>query len=395
MAIGDLKFSTRLIITFGVVMLLVAALLGIGVTHLNNLRREAQAVAGQQREDTAGLRAAVDATGNTSLAMYGLGAAALLVSIAAVVGLSRSVVEPLGEAIHIAEIVASGDLSQDFETERGGEFGRLLEALGTMEDTLTDLVGRIKTSTDLIADASKDIAAGNHDLSLRTEEQASSLEQTTASMAELTSTVRQNAERAQQASRMAMAASEVAARGGAVVGDVVQTMDAISASSRKVVDIIGVIEGIAFQTNILALNAAVEAARAGEQGRGFAVVAGEVRNLAQRSSAAAHEIRNLIGDSANQVDSGAKLVGEAGRTMQEIVDSVGRVAGLLGDISDASARQREGIEHVNQAVAHMDNATKQNAALVEQASAAATALSEQAGQLMAVVGEFKLDADEA
>ncbi len=395
MSIGDWKFGTRIALSFGVVLLLLAAALGVGISSINKLRREAQVVTATQQADAAGLRAAVNDSNNAPLLMVGLGAAALLVSAITAVGLTRSVVEPLGEALVIAETVASGDLSQDFETERGGEFGRLLEVLGNMEDTLTDLVGRIKTSSDLIAEASQDIAAGNQDLSQRTQAQATSLVQTTARMAELTTTVRQNAERAQAASRMAVSASEVAARGGDVVGQVVHTMDAISASSRKVVDIIGVIEGIAFQTNILALNAAVEAARAGEQGRGFAVVAGEVRNLAQRSSAAAHEVRDLIGASAAQVDGGAKLVSEAGRTMQDIVESVGRVAGLLSEISTASAQQREGIEQVNQAVAHMDTATQQNAALVEQAATAAGALTEQAGQLMAVVGEFKLDDDGA
>jgi methyl-accepting chemotaxis protein len=395
MSIGDWKFGTRIALSFGVVLLLLAAALGVGISSINKLRREAQVVTATQQADAANLRAAVNDSNNAPLLMVGLGAAALLVSAITAVGLTRSVVEPLGEALVIAETVASGDLSQDFETERGGEFGRLLEVLGNMEDTLTDLVGRIKTSSDLIAEASQDIAAGNQDLSQRTQAQATSLVQTTARMAELTTTVRQNAERAQAASRMAVSASEVAARGGDVVGQVVHTMDAISASSRKVVDIIGVIEGIAFQTNILALNAAVEAARAGEQGRGFAVVAGEVRNLAQRSSAAAHEVRDLIGASAAQVDGGAKLVSEAGRTMQDIVESVGRVAGLLSEISTASAQQREGIEQVNQAVAHMDTATQQNAALVEQAATAAGALTEQAGQLMAVVGEFKLDDDGA
>jgi len=394
MTFGDWKFGTRIALSFGVVLLLLAALLGVGINSINKLRREAHPVTAQQ-QDAPGLRAAVDDTRNAPLLMVGLGAAALLVSAIAAVGLTRSVVEPLGEALLIAETVASGDLSKDFETARGGEFGRLLDVLGNMEDTLTDLVGRIKTSSDRIAEASQDIAAGNQDLSQRTQAQASSLVQTSARMAELTTTVRQNADRAQAASQMAVTASDVAARGGEVVGQVVHTMDAISASSRKVVDIIGVIEGIAFQTNILALNAAVEAARAGEQGRGFAVVAGEVRNLAQRSSAAAHEIRDLIGDSAAQVDGGAKLVSEAGRTMQDIVNSVGRVAALLTDISTASAQQREGIEQVNQAVAHMDSATQQNAALVEQASTAVGALSEQAGQLKAVVAEFKLDDDPA
>ncbi|MDB5892800.1 MAG: hypothetical protein JWQ88_331 [Rhodoferax sp.] len=328
---------------------------------------------------------------NLRLTMLGLGAVALLACIGFVYGLVRSIVRPLDEAIYIAETVAAGDLSQDFATERGGEFGRLLAALGTMEDTLTDVVGRIKTSTDTITVASKDIAAGNSNLSQRTEEQAHSLEQTASSMEQLTATVKQTADRARSASGLAVNASGVAERGGVVVGEVVATMTAISASSRRIVDIIEVIEGIAFQTNILALNAAVEAARAGEQGRGFAVVASEVRSLAQRSADAAKEIKSLIGDSVQQVENGSALVGQAGRTMQEIVQSVQSVTAMLGEISDATAQQSQGIEHVNQAVVQMESATQQNAALVEQAASAATALSLQTHELQTVVDEFKLD----
>ena len=320
----------------------------------------------------------------------GLGLLALVAGVASAYLLRRSIADPLAEALLIAETVASGDLSQDFETERGGDFGRLLSSMGEMEDTLTDLVSRIKDSTDSITVASREIAVGNSDLSQRTEQQAASLEETASSMEELTATVRQNAERAKEASTLASNASQIAERGGAVVGQVVQTMDAISASSKKVVDIIGVIEGIAFQTNILALNAAVEAARAGEQGRGFAVVASEVRGLAQRSAEAAKEIKSLIGASVEQVDGGSRLVGEAGETMGEIVQAVQRVTGILGEISVASAHQSAGIEHINQAVAQMDSSTQQNAALVEQAAAAAASLSTQTAQLQAAVGEFKL-----
>jgi len=323
--------------------------------------------------------------------MIVLGAVALIACVVFVYGLVRSIVRPLDEAIHIAETVAAGDLSQEFVTERGGEFGRLLAALGTMEDTLTDVVGRIKESTDTITVASKDIAAGNTNLSQRTEEQAHSLEQTASSMEQLTATVKQTAERARSASSLAVNASGVAERGGAVVGDVVSTMTAISASSKRIVDIIEVIEGIAFQTNILALNAAVEAARAGEQGRGFAVVAAEVRSLAQRSAEAAKEIKSLIGDSVHQVESGSALVEQAGRTMHEIVESVQSVTAMLGEISDATAQQSAGIEHVNQAVVQMESATQQNAALVEQAASASNALAVQTNQLQTVVDEFKLD----
>jgi methyl-accepting chemotaxis protein/methyl-accepting chemotaxis protein-2 (aspartate sensor receptor) len=304
--------------------------------------------------------------------------------------LTRSIVAPIGEALLIAETVASGDLSKDFETERGGDFGRLLRGMGDMEDTLTELVTRIKASTDSIAVASRQIAAGNEDLSSRTEQQASSLEQTAASMEELTSTVKQNADNARQANQLAVSASEVAVKGGSVVSQVVGTMGSINASSKKIVDIIGVIDGIAFQTNILALNAAVEAARAGEQGKGFAVVASEVRSLAQRSASAAKEIKTLIGDSVEKVEEGSKQVAEAGRTMDEIVGSVRRVTDIMGEITAASQEQTSGIEQINQAITQMDQVTQQNAALVEEASAAAQSLQEQAGSLSEVVGVFRL-----
>jgi methyl-accepting chemotaxis protein len=358
---------------------------------LDALQAEVRDLTTLQRRRVDQRAAEVDGTiASTRMWMLGLGLVTLAAGAGLAYVLTRSVADPLAEALLIAETVASGDLSQDFETERGGDFGRLLSSMGEMEDTLTDLVTRIKESTDSITVASKQIAAGNSDLSQRTEQQASSLEETAASMEELTATVKQNADRARSASGLAANASEIAERGGEVVGNVVATMNAISTSSRKIVDIIGTIEGIAFQTNILALNAAVEAARAGEQGRGFAVVAGEVRSLAQRSAEAAKEIKELIGDSVTQVESGATLVGKAGETMHEIVEAVKRVNGILGEISLASAQQSEGIEQVNVAVAHMDTATQQNAALVEEASAAATALSAQAQQLQLAVGEFKL-----
>ncbi|WP_019656710.1 methyl-accepting chemotaxis protein [Variovorax atrisoli] len=339
--------------------------------------------------------AAIDAqyrTGRTWIVV--LACLALAAGTATAWLLTRSIVQPIGEALLIAETVASGDLSQEFETERGGDFGRLLRGMGEMEDTLTDLVTRIKASTDSIAVASRQIAAGNQDLSSRTEEQASSLEQTAASMEELTSTVKQNADNARQANQLAVSASEVAIKGGSVVSQVVDTMGSINASSKKIVDIIGVIDGIAFQTNILALNAAVEAARAGEQGRGFAVVASEVRSLAQRSAAAAKEIKTLIGDSVEKVEEGSKQVEEAGRTMDEIVGSVKRVTDIMGEITAASQEQTSGIEQINQAITQMDQVTQQNAALVEEASAAAQSLQEQADSLVRAVSTFKLDAQE-
>ena len=297
----------------------------------------------------------------------------------------------IADVVRVANALAKGDLTQTISKDYPGSFDEMKTGINGTVENLKQLVGEIKDATDTINTASKEIAAGNSDLSQRTEEQASSLEETASSMEELTSTVRQNAENAKQANQLAIGASDVAGKGGAVVSQVVITMDSINESSRKIVDIISVIDGIAFQTNILALNAAVEAARAGEQGRGFAVVAGEVRNLAQRSAAAAKEIKTLIGDSVGKVEDGSKLVAQAGQTMEEIVSSIRRVTDIMSEITAASVEQSQGIEQVNLAITQMDEVTQQNAALVEEAAAAAEALEEQAQNLSVSVATFKVD----
>ena len=302
----------------------------------------------------------------------------------------QGITRPLDQAIDIAKTVAAGDLSREVEVKTKDEVGELLGALKLMSGNLSDIVSRVRISTETIASASGEVATGSMDLSTRTEQQASSLEETASSMTELTSTVRQNNENATQARKLADEASNVAVRGGATVSEVVQTMGAINESSRKIVDIIGVIDGIAFQTNILALNAAVEAARAGEQGRGFAVVAGEVRNLAHRSAAAAKEIKELIGNSVERVEEGSRLVGEAGVTMEEVVTSVRRVTSIIGEIAIATGEQRDGIEQISDAITQMDSVTQQNAALVEEAAAAAEALQQQAASLAEAVSVFKV-----
>ena len=304
--------------------------------------------------------------------------------------ITRSITVPLNEAVQVAQKVAAGDLTSDVEVNSKDETGQLMLALKDMNESLRKIVGEVRSGTEAIGSGTKQIASGNADLSQRTEEQASSLEETASSMEELTSTVKQNAENAKQANQLALGASTVAVKGGQVVSEVVTTMSSINESSKKIVDIIGVIDGIAFQTNILALNAAVEAARAGEQGRGFAVVASEVRNLAQRSAAAAKEIKALIGDSVDKVGAGTKLVDEAGKTMEEIVNSVKRVTDIMSEITAASQEQSAGIEQVNQAITQMDEVTQQNAALVEEAAAAAESLEEQAQNLQAAVAIFNI-----
>jgi len=304
--------------------------------------------------------------------------------------ITRSITQPVSAAVDLAEKVAAGDLRSAIDVRGRDEIAQLLRALGQMNEALVNIVGQVRHSSDSIATGSAEIATGNADLSQRTEEQASNLQQTAASMEQMSATVKQNADIARTATQLATSASGVAARGGEVVGRVVNTMDEITHSSRKIVDIIGTIDGIAFQTNILALNAAVEAARAGEQGRGFAVVAGEVRVLAQRSAEAAKEIKSLISQSVEKVDTGSALVAEAGSTMGEIVAQVRRVADLIGEIDAASGEQAKGIGQVSEAVNQLDQVTQQNAALVEESAAAAESLKHQAAKLAEVVDVFKL-----
>jgi methyl-accepting chemotaxis protein len=324
-----------------------------------------------------------------------LAAGASLISVAVAFFSTRSITGPLGEAVDIARRVAGGDLTSVIDVGSSDETGQMMQALKHMNSSLTSIVAEVRAGTESISVASGEIASGNLDLSTRTEQQAASLGQTSGSMRELTGTVQQNADNARQANQLAAKASEVALRGGSVVSHVIDTMGSITASSKKIVDIIGVIDGIAFQTNILALNAAVEAARAGEQGRGFAVVASEVRNLAQRSAAAAKEIKTLIGDSVDKVREGSTLVEQAGVTMEEVVASVRRVTDIMGEITSASQEQSIGIANVNHTILEMDETTQQNAALVEEAAAAAASMQDQAAKLARVVSVFKLDQEAA
>ncbi|MFY9478568.1 MAG: methyl-accepting chemotaxis protein [Aquabacterium sp.] len=346
-----------------------------------------------QEEAGAEVRASI-ATGRRTTVLIA-GVMVLAVLACTMVGahfLIRAIKQPLDQAIGIASRIAEGDLSTKIDTHRTDEFGQLMAALQTMTGSLARLVSEVRHSTDGISTASSEIATGNQDLSSRTEMTASSLQETASSMEQLTGTVQHSAQSAHQANQLAGTASEAAQRGGAVVSQVVDTMQEIATSSKKIADIIGVIDGIAFQTNILALNAAVEAARAGEQGRGFAVVAGEVRTLAQRSAQAAREIKSLIVTSTDRVDSGAKLVGEAGSAMDEIVSAIQRVTDMMRDISASASEQSDGIVQVNQAVTQLDQMTQQNAALVEQSAAAAESLREQARRLSGAVNVFRLAA---
>ncbi|WP_210411871.1 methyl-accepting chemotaxis protein [Noviherbaspirillum sp. UKPF54] len=336
-----------------------------------------------------------DAAKRTELMIMALALVASVIS--ALVGFlaTRSITRPLNEAVDVAKRVADGDLTSDIQIKTHDETGELMQALKHMNESLSKIVGEVRGGTDNIAMASREIASGNAELSAHTQDQASSLQETATSMSSLTDTVRQNADNARQANTLAASASEVAVKGGDVVSQVIDTMGSINASSKKIVDIIGVIDGIAFQTNILALNAAVEAARAGEQGRGFAVVAAEVRNLAQRSASAAKEIKALIGDSVEKVEVGSKLVGQAGITMDEVVNSVKRVTDIMGEITAASQEQSLGIEQINMAINQMDGVTQQNAALVEEAAAAAESMQDQAANLARLVSVFKVGGERA
>ncbi|MEZ2293781.1 methyl-accepting chemotaxis protein [Variovorax sp. RCC_210] len=361
-------------------------------TSVNYIAGVQQVVDMQREQLDAAAARANDLRAQTSTLLVVCSAVSLVAGALLALLLARSIVRPLRSAETIAQSIADMDLTGAPQTSYANdETGHLLRALDLMRNALQGSLSQVHGVVMNVSTASTQIATGNQDLSSRTEEQASSLEETAASIEELTSTVKQNADNARQANQLATSASEVAVRGGSVVFQVVETMGSINASSKKIVDIISVIDGIAFQTNILALNAAVEAARAGDQGRGFAVVASEVRSLAQRSAAAAKEIKTLIGDSVEKVEEGSRQVADAGRTMEEIVGSVKRVTDIMGEISAASQEQTSGIEQINQAITQMDQATQQNAALVEEASAAAQSLQEQAGSLSQIVGQFKLE----
>jgi len=362
-------------------------------TELLKILKEKNAAAEQAKTE---LTSRTQAMFSLSLAFA---AFAIVTGGAVVFWLTRSITRQLGGepgyAASIAGSIAAGDLAVPIALDDERNQASLMFAMRQMQRSLATLVQKVRDGTDTITTASNEIAAGNLDLSARTEEQASSLEETAASMEELTGTVQQNTESVRQANELAATASEVALKGGRVVAEVVGTMGAINDAAKRIADIIGVIDGIAFQTNILALNAAVEAARAGEQGRGFAVVASEVRNLAQRSAAAAREIKALIGDSVDKVDAGSKLADAAGDTMREVVASVKRVTDIMGEITLAGQEQSSGIAQVNQAIAQMDQVTQQNAALVEEAAASADAMQAQAQALLAVVGTFKLASEAA
>jgi len=354
----------------------------VSIDQFNELSTQVMDRAGAE-----GIQQASDAT--VQVGVLTALAAVLAAVIAALI--TRSITRPLNQAMVVAQAVAIGDLTSRIEILGRDESAKLLQSIRDMNDNLREIVGNVRTGSSTIAAASSQIASGNLELSSRTEEQASSLEETASSIEELTGTVKQNSENARQANTLALSASAAATEGGVAVAQVVETMHSIEASAGKIVDIIGVIDGLAFQTNILALNAAVEAARAGEQGRGFAVVATEVRNLAQRSAAAAKEIKILINDSVDQVENGGRQVDQAGATMQKIVDSIKRVTDIMGEIAVASQEQSSGIEQINQAIMQMDDVTQQNASLVEEAAAAAASLEEQSVKLVRSVDMFKLD----
>jgi methyl-accepting chemotaxis protein len=367
-------------------------LLGETLPLLDKLQESVKSLSDLQTKIVQASGASVESTiASATATLLALGIAAVGFSLPFSVWLTRSITRPLHDAVHIAETVAAGDLTSQIEVSSNDETGRLLRALVKMNANLKDMVSEVKAGTETIATASVQISAGNLDLSTRTEEQASSLQQTASSMEQLTSAVRQNADHAKQANALARNAAQVAAAGNQAIDNVVSTMNAIKTAAARIADITGLIDGIAFQTNILALNASVEAARAGEHGRGFAVVASEVRTLSQRAAAAANEIKHLVEDSTEHTRVGATQVQQAGNTMMEIVTSVHRVTEIMSEIAQASAEQSTGIEQINIAIGQMDDVTQQNAALVEQASAAAGALESQASNLKQLVRRFKLD----
>jgi methyl-accepting chemotaxis protein len=367
---------------------------------LSTLRRDQQAYVDRIKDFIEGGGRLMDRSGEEAAAQYrsrtifilALTGIAIVLACAFAFRIARSIIVPLRHAVAVAKTVATGNLTSEIALASKDEIGELMQALGEMNEGLRGIVGGVRAGTETIAGASREIASGNLDLSARTEQQAAALEETSSAMEQLAAAVARNADSAQEANRLATTASEVAAASSKVVTEVIDTMREIAGSSDRIVDIIAVIDGIAFQTNILALNAAVEAARAGEQGRGFAVVASEVRSLAQRSASAAKEIKSLIDGSAGKVERGSRLVEQAGATMHEVVASVDRVTAIVGDIALASREQQTGIGHVNQAVGQMDQGTQQNAALVEQAAAAAQALREQAGRLAELVSVFRIAA---
>jgi methyl-accepting chemotaxis protein len=385
-SIRQLETSTKLFACFAIVLLL-----GVmtSVWLLGQLAQMSE-LAAQAGAKGAQAQAQFGAVRSWSMVLLALD---LVVAVVLCIWLAAEVARPIHEAVLVARRVAAGDLSTKIDSSARGEAGLLLRTMQEMNDKLVGMIVQVRSGTESITCGAGEISTGSIDLSARTEQQAASLEETASSMEQLTVTVKQNADHAHQASKLAVSASEVAVKGGEVVSEVVGTMASINDSSKRIAEIIGVIDGIAFQTNILALNAAVEAARAGEQGRGFAVVASEVRNLAQRSAAAAKEIKALIDDSVEKVNAGTLLADKAGNTMNEVVTSVKRVTGIIGEIADASAEQTTGIEQVNQAIAAMDQATQQNAALVEEAAAAAASMRDHAGSLTRVLGTFVLGAE--
>ncbi len=385
-SIRQLETSTKLFACFAIVLLLGVMtsvwLLG-QMAQMSEIAAQAGAKGAQAQAEFVTVR-------SWSMVLLALD---LAVAVVLCIWLAAEVARPIHQAVLVARRVAAGDLSTKIDSSARGEAGLLLRTMQEMNDKLVGMIVQVRAGTESITCGAGEISTGSTDLSARTEQQAASLEETASSMEQLTVTVKQNADHAHQASKLAVSASEVAVKGGEVVSEVVGTMASINDSSKRIAEIIGVIDGIAFQTNILALNAAVEAARAGEQGRGFAVVASEVRNLAQRSAAAAKEIKALIDDSVEKVNAGTLLADKAGNTMNEVVTSVKRVTGIIGEIADASAEQTTGIEQVNQAIAAMDQATQQNAALVEEAAAAAASMRDHAGNLNRVLGAFVLGAE--